>query len=128
LLTDIERLEAQMEASERTRKSLEKRVEELDSELNGGEGSKTVILDAKKRLESEVEMLREQLHDAEQAKQELENARREGTSELEYLKSKVQTDADEKIEKLEEARRALLASQRYTKVVPSFFLIFIFCF
>ncbi|KAJ3371657.1 hypothetical protein GGF31_002636 [Allomyces arbusculus] len=113
LQAEIERLEQALEASDRERKKAEKRIEELTNELEGGEGgSKVQLLEAKKKLEKDLVRLREELEQEQELRQHLEAQRREGLSDVEAIRGKVTSELEEKIEKLEESRRALLASQR----------------
>ncbi|KAL2914326.1 class II myosin [Polyrhizophydium stewartii] len=111
LQSEIERLETQVDGLERTKKQLEKKVEELDSELNGEE-SKQSLVDAKRKLLADNQRLQEALEEAQEERAQWEASKAAGANEASQLRSAAYLEYEEKISKLEESRRALLAAQR----------------
>ncbi|KAJ3104333.1 hypothetical protein HK100_004074 [Physocladia obscura] len=116
LQTQVEALEMQVESLERTKKGLDKKINELSQDLCGsGEDSRTSLLDSKKRFERENKSLLEKLSEEEEQLAVLESEKIALVNELEMLRGRAARDADiDKIEKLEESRRALMAAHRLT--------------
>ncbi|KAJ3249933.1 hypothetical protein HDU77_007263 [Chytriomyces hyalinus] len=116
LQTDVESLEMQLESLERAKKNSDKKLAELQDEVSGPqEDSKINLLESKKRLDRENKSLLQKLLEEEDLRSALEDEKAALAHELDQLRGKAARDADlDKIEKLEESRRALLASQRLT--------------
>ncbi|TPX34846.1 hypothetical protein SmJEL517_g02611 [Synchytrium microbalum] len=113
LQAEIERLDGQVELLDRTRKQLEKKVDELTNDLEGGgEDSRRSLLEAKKRYEKEIQALREALEEEQDARSQMAARPGVNPNEIEKLRSEARADLEGKIEKMEESRRALLAAQR----------------
>ncbi|KAJ3200564.1 hypothetical protein HDU82_008794, partial [Entophlyctis luteolus] len=114
LQTALETLEMQVESAERAKKNADKKIQELAEEIHGAsEDSKINLLESKKRLEREVKALKEKLNEEEDLRVALESEKMSAAQEIEVLRGKAAREADfDKIERLEEARRALVAAQR----------------
>ncbi|KAJ3082640.1 hypothetical protein HDU99_002055 [Rhizoclosmatium hyalinum] len=115
LQTEVEALELQVESFERTKKNLEKKVADLTDEISGpAEDSKANLLDNKKKLEREIKALQQRLIEEEDVRSVIESEKLAAVNELELLRGRTRDVDIDKIEKLEESRRALMAAQRLT--------------
>ncbi|KAJ3017967.1 UNVERIFIED_CONTAM: hypothetical protein HDU68_011389 [Siphonaria sp. JEL0065] len=115
LQNEVEALEMQVESFERTKKNLEKKVADLTDEVSGpAEDSKANLLDTKKKLEREIKSLQQRLVEEEDVRSVLEAEKVAAANEMELLRGKTREVDVDKIEKLEESRRALMAAQRLT--------------
>jgi myosin protein heavy chain len=109
LQSELEQLETQLDANERSRKQLEMRVTDLQAELDDGQ-SRVALQESNDRLNAELNRIREQLAREEETRAELEAAR--STMQFNNVGAQDTSEHAAQLEKLEESKRALLVAQK----------------
>ncbi|KAI9343887.1 myosin heavy chain [Zopfochytrium polystomum] len=112
LQASAELQEGQIEGLERSKRALEMRVEDLLQSIKSFEEGKATSVEEIRALEIQVKELENQLEEERLSRLQLESVKLYNASDIEQACSKTKEELEGKIEKLEESRRALLASQR----------------
>ncbi|KAI9018456.1 nonmuscle myosin heavy chain b [Hyaloraphidium curvatum] len=108
-----EQLQMQLENTDRERRSLMKQVEVLQVELDGpDESSRTSLLLAKRAWEKDRQALQERIQALEEERGDLLANQGVASTDVEELKSRIETEYEARLERLEAEKKALLTAQR----------------
>ncbi|GJJ73231.1 hypothetical protein EMPS_05589 [Entomortierella parvispora] len=116
LQTELEIVQDEKEQLEKQNKQLAAEVESLRLDLDGGDDSKAGLSERLKKLERENKRLQELVDEEADTREMMFAAKKGDSSELEYLTTKVRGEMEDRLQGLEESRKAAVAAQRIVQL------------